>query len=176
MDNGTSGVCGGVTEAMRLHADAVYRVLRIHLRERADVEDAFQDVFIRLMETQTVFESEEHRKAWLLRTAINRSRDFYRSFWRRRVGSIEEMEIPWEDEREIGVMDAVLSLPPKWRDLIHLYYYEGYRVPELARMLGKKENTLHSDLHRARKALKRKLGGDWDEEGIQDGDGPGQGR
>ena len=76
MENGSSGVRGGVTEAMRLHADAVYRVLRIHLKERADVEDAFQDVFIRLLETKTVFESEEHRKAWLLRTAINRSRDF----------------------------------------------------------------------------------------------------
>ena len=166
MGYSSSGSSDGLSETMQNHADTVYRICRLHLHELADVEDAFQEVFIKLFRAEMRFESEEHRKAWLCRTAINQCRDALRNFWRRRVGSIEGMDIPCEDEQESEVMEAVLSLPSKLRVVIHLHYYEGYSVPEIGRMLGKKENTLYSDLHRARKILKLKLGGGMDEEGI----------
>jgi RNA polymerase sigma-70 factor (ECF subfamily) len=69
------------------------------------------------------------------------------------------MELPFEDKVESDIMVAVLSLPPKYKDVIYLFYYEQYTVPDMAKLLNQKENTIYSNLHRARELLKRELGG-----------------
>ncbi|MHC1720667.1 MAG: RNA polymerase sigma factor [Clostridiaceae bacterium] len=146
-------------EALKKHSDMVRRVCFIYLRNYADVEDAFQDVFLKLMQSETKFEDEEHIKAWLCRVAINKCKDMCKNFFRKNVSSIEDIEIPFEDEVESDVMAAVLSLPPKYKDVVYLFYYEDYSVPEIAKLLGIKENTIYSNLHRARELLKKELGG-----------------
>jgi RNA polymerase sigma-70 factor (ECF subfamily) len=131
----------------------------MYLRNQSDVEDVFQDVFLKLLQNKVIFENEEHEKAWLCRVTINRCKDICKSFWRNKVCSIEDMELPFEDKVESEVMRSVLSLPPKYKDVIYLFYYEEYTVPEIAELLDQKDNTVYSNLHRARKLLKKKLGG-----------------
>ena len=148
-----------VTEALRKYSDMVRRICFMYLRNYADVEDVFQEVLLKLLQSEVVFENDEHTKAWLCRIAINKCKDVCKSFFRKHVCSIEDMELPFEDKVESDVMVAVLSLPPKYKDVIYLFYYEGYTVPEMAKLLNQKENTIYSNLHRARELLKRELGG-----------------
>ena len=148
-----------VSEALRDYADMVRRICFMYLRQREDVEDVFQDVFLKLLQTDKPFDSEEHKKAWLCRITINRCKDLRKAFWRRNVDSLEKMEIPCEDQEKSDVLLAVLSLPPKLKDVIYLFYYEEYTAGEIARLLGQKENTVYSHLHRAREILRHKLGG-----------------
>lgn len=148
-----------VTEALLKYSDMVRRICFMYLRNREDVEDVFQEVFLKLLQTDTVFESEEHRKAWLCRVTINKCKDLCKSFWRRNTVSIDDKEIPFEDGAESEVMHAVLALPKKYKDVIYLFYYENYSAKEIAKLLNQKENTVYSNLHRARNLLKHKLGG-----------------
>jgi len=155
--------CGAndvIMEALHKYSDMVRRICFIYLRSREDVEDVFQEVFLKLLLTKTVFESEEHQKAWICRVTINKCKDLCKSFWRKNVESSEEMQIPAEDNDESEVMLAVLSLPNKLKEVVYLYYYEGYSAGEIAKLLNQKENTVYSHLHRARKLLKSKLEGE----------------
>lgn len=152
-----------VNQAVERYADMVQRVCFYHLKNRTDTEDVFQNVFLKYMLSDEVFGDREHEKAWLLRVAINACKDYLKSFFRRNVVSLEvmnEMETEvLEDYRE--VLEAVLSLPEKYKDAIYLHYYEGYTAAEIGRILGKKENAVYSLLSRGRGMLREKLGGDW---------------
>lgn len=152
-----------VNQAVERYADMVQRVCFYHLKNRTDTEDVFQNVFLKYMLSDEVFGDREHEKAWLLRVAINACKDYLKSFFRRNEVSLEvmnEMETEvLEDYRE--VLEAVLSLPEKYKDAIYLHYYEGYTAAEIGRILGKKENAVYSLLSRGRGMLREKLGGDW---------------
>lgn len=152
-----------VEEALDKYSNLVRKICFMYLHNYQDVEDVFQEVFLKLLQSNTAFESEEHRKAWICKVTINKCKDLYKSFWRRNVESIEDKEIPFEDSYESEVMNAVLSLPLKYKDAIFLFYYEGYTVKEISKLLNQKENTIYSNLHRARELLKQKLGGAYDE-------------
>lgn len=159
MENTSFGTSDVVIDALEKYADTVRRICFMYLKSEADVEDIFQNVFLKLLQHRGSFESEEHEKAWLCRVAINQCKDFHRSFFRRKVCSIEEMEIPTEDPVEEGVLSTVLSLPQKYRDVIYLYYFEDYTASEIAAILKQKENTVYTQLHRAKTMLKSRLGG-----------------
>lgn len=151
-----------VNHAVEKYADMVYRVCFYHLKNQTDTEDVFQNVFIKYMLHEKPFSDEEHEKAWLLRVAINSCKDYLKSFFQRSMVPLEmvhEMaaDVP-EDHRE--VLEAVLSLPGKYKDAIYLHYYEGYSAVEIGMILGKKENTVYSLLSRGRGILKEKLGGE----------------
>ena len=85
-----------VSEAIEKHADLVRRICYLHLKNKADAEDVFQEVFLQFFLNFHIFESEEHQKAWLCRVTYNRCKDYYRSFWRSNVVSLQSMEIPYE--------------------------------------------------------------------------------
>lgn len=148
--------------AVEKYADTVRRICIVHLKNHADTEDIFQTVFLKYVLSSVSFESEEHEKAWFIRVTVNACKDLLKSFFRSRTVSLDEIiekpsEMP-QDNRE--VLEAVLELPEKYRDVVYLYYYEEYTAPEISRILGKKENTVYTLLKRARKILKDKLGGD----------------
>lgn len=151
-----------VVRAVERYADMVQRICFYYLKNEADTEDVFQNVFLKYLLHDEPFIDEEHEKAWLLRVAINACKDYLKSFFRRNTVSLDvinEMaaEVP-EDHRE--VMEAVLSLPEKYKDPIYLHYYERYSAAEIGKILGKKENTVYSLLSRGRILLKEKLGGE----------------
>jgi RNA polymerase sigma-70 factor (ECF subfamily) len=153
-----------VNRAIEQYADMVQRLCLIHLKNHADAEDIFQTVFLKYAFSTEDFEDREHEKAWLIRVTINACRDLLRSFFHSRTVPLDELtelaaDMP-EDHRE--VLEAVLALPKKYREVIYLHYYEGYTAPEIGRILGKNPNTVYTLLTRAKGELRGKLGGDDD--------------
>ena len=148
--------------AIDRYADLVRRVCMIHLKNHTDTEDIFQTVFLKYVTGSTEFESEEHEKAWFIRVTINACKDLLRSFFRSRTVSLDDLleqpdQVP-EDHRE--VLEAVLALPDKYRDVVYLHYYEGYTAPEIGTILHKNPNTVYTLLTRARDELRKMLGGE----------------
>lgn len=125
-----------------------------------DAEDIAQDVFLELWKRQPDFESEEHRKAWLLRVTVNKSKNLLKSFWKRNRGHFVT-ESGAMAETDLDLIQAVISLDKKYRLPIHLFYYEGYSIREIAELLHEKETTIGTRLERGRKKLKEMLGGDY---------------
>ena len=119
-------------------------------------------MFLKYVLSSVSFENEEHEKAWFIRVTINACKDLLKSFFRSRTVSLDEIaeqssEMP-TDDRE--VLEAVLSLPPKYKDVVYLHYYEGYTAPQISRILGKNVNTIYTLINRSRQLLREKLGGD----------------
>ncbi|HIY12081.1 MAG TPA: sigma-70 family RNA polymerase sigma factor [Candidatus Agathobaculum merdipullorum] len=150
--------------AIERYADTVRRICMIHLKNHADTEDIFQNVFLKYVLSTTVFESEEHEKAWFIRVTINACRDLLKSFFRSRTVSLDTLlDQPAElTQQDHTVLEAVLALPPKYRDVVYLHYYEGYTAPQISQILKKNVNTIYTLLTRAKQALRETLGGDDD--------------
>lgn len=152
-------------EAVGQFADMVYRIALVEVKNKADADDVFQEVFVRLVKHIDTLESREHVKAWLIRVTVNCSKKHLTSFWNRRVGSIEDEEQSVEEagympEEENPVRRAVLELPDKYRTVIHLFYFEELSVHEICNYLRQKESTVKSQLFRARELLRDKLEGE----------------
>ena len=152
-----------VNRAVEQYADMIRRICMLHLKNYEDTQDIFQNVFLKYALSSVVFESDEHEKAWLIRVTTNACRDFLRDFFRKNTVSLEELpEFEKEektDNRE--VLEAVLSLPSKYRNVVYLHYYEGYTAGEISEILRKNVNTVYTYLTRARKLLAEKLKRDY---------------
>ena len=151
-----------VNRALDRYADTVRRLCMIHLKSYADTEDIFQNVFLKYALGSASFESDAHEKAWFIRVTINACKDLIKSFFRSRSVSMEEIpELPAtleEEHRE--VLEAVLSLPERYRNVVYLHYYEGYTAPQIGRILKRNVNTVYTLLTRSRQMLREKLGGE----------------
>ena len=150
-----------INRAVDEYADMVRRLCMLHLKNYADTEDIFQTVFLKYALSSIEFENKEHEKAWLIRVTINACKDLLKSFFRRNTVSIHQLiEQPApQDQDYTDVLEAVLSLPKKYKDVVYLYYYEGYTAPQISKILGKNMNTIYTLLNRAKKILKAQLGG-----------------
>lgn len=148
-----------VNRAIEQHADMVFRLCMVSLKNQADAEDVFQTVFLKYALTNQQFESPEHEKAWLIRVTINACKDLLKSFFRRNTVSLEEAA-PAVSSEHTAVLEAVWSLPKNYRDVVYLHYYEGYTAPEIAAILKKNPNTVYTHLTRARDMLRDILGGE----------------
>ena len=151
-----------VIRAMEQYADTVRRLCMIHLKSYHDSEDIFQTVFLKYVLRSVSFESEEHEKAWFIRVTINACRDFFRDFFRSHMVPLEELIHQQEEltPDNSEVLEAVLSLPEKYREAVYLYYYEGYTAVEIAHILKKNKNTVYTLLTRSKQLLRERLGGD----------------
>lgn len=154
----TLGTNDAVSIAIEKHADMVRRICFLYLRNSADVEDVFQEVFLKFFQNAESLQSDEHQKAWLCRVTFNKCKDLCKSYWRKKVVSIEDMEIPYETPEQSEIMQAILALPTDCKELIYLHYYEGRTIPQIAEMLHKNLNTVYSQLKRAKEQLKQKVG------------------
>ena len=174
-DAGTGGAAGAQTdsetEAERIEREtveimdqlgnAILRLAYSYLHNMEDAEDILQETLIKFVTTKPVFENEKHRKAWLLTVAANLAKNRIEY---NRVRSSEELNeeiagaAPEEEEDDLSyVWEAVKKLPDNQREVIHLFYQEGYKTAEIADILGRKEATIRSDLKRARDKLKEIL-------------------
>ena len=146
-------------QALNKYADMVRRICFLYLHNSSDVEDVFQEVFIKLLLNNTSFDNDSHEKAWVIRVTINTCKDLLKSFWRKRTVIVDDIDYPFAEPVEYELMEVVLSLPPKYKDVIYLHYYEDMSVPQMASLLKMNENTIYSHLHRAKVLLKQKLEG-----------------
>ena len=153
-----------VNRAVEEYSDMIRLLCMIHLKNYADTEDIFQTVFLKYVLSSVVFENKEHEKAWFIRVTINACKDLLKSFFRSHITSLDEILEQAADMQEENkeVLEAVLSLPSKYRDVVYLHYYEGYTAPEIGRLLKKNVNTVYTLMTRSRHLLREKLGGDVD--------------
>lgn len=150
-----------VTAAIERYADTVRRISVVHLKNYHDTEDIFQTVFLKYALSTISFESGEHEKAWIIRVTINACKDLLKSFFFRRTVPLEEaLELSALPNGRSPVLEAVLSLPEKYRDILYLAYYEGYTAPEIGKILKKNTNTVYTYLARGKTLLKETLGGE----------------
>ncbi len=154
-----------IAEIYSRHSKTVYRVCFAYMRNSADSEDAVQETFFRLIKSGPAFESEEHEKAWLIRTATNICKNTLKHWWRRREDIENFYDLQSSEKINTDdVLKAVMELPEKYKTAVYLYYYEGYSGKETADILKKPQSTLRNYLRKARAILKERLGENFDEE------------
>ena len=141
---------------IELYHGTIYRLAYSCLKNRADADDICSEVFFRLYRYKGSFEADENCKAWLIRVAVNLARNQLKSAWRTRRTELDE-NIPEEVKHDSDLYGQVMQLPPKYRLVIHLYYYEGYSGKEIARITGTPVSTVTTQLARARKQLKEAI-------------------
>lgn len=145
-----------VDEVIEKYADMVYRLAFSRVKNKNDADDIFQEVFLRYIKSERDFETEEHRKAWLIRVTINCSNSFFSSSWIQKVVPMEGNEsIPFESPEESELHELLMELPVKYRTVLHLFYYEDLPINEISRILKQKPATVKTQLVRARQMLKK---------------------
>ena len=144
------------------YSNMIYRLALVRTKTKENSEDVYQEVFLRLAKKMPNFESEEHEKAWLIRVTINCSKNLLNSKFLKNTTELKE-EIVFETKERHDIYYAVQELPLKYRTVVYLHYYENYKINEIGKILGIKENTVKSHLARAREKLKNAMEG-----GIED--------
>ncbi|QHW31457.1 RNA polymerase sigma factor [Paenibacillus rhizovicinus] len=152
-----------VRKALELYSQSLIKIAFAYLKNTADAEEVAQDVFLTYLQKHPVFDSGEHEKAWLIRTTINKSKNMLKTGWFRSRNPVPE-DLSYLPKEESDVLQAVLALDKKYRIPIHLHYYEGYSIQEIAAILQAKPATVGTWLARGRLILKEKIGGQGDEE------------
>lgn len=161
------GADGYIQYVLDTYSQQLIKLCYTYVHNVCDAEDITQDVFVALLKRGKPFDSTEHEKAWLLRTAINKSKNYLRSGWVKRTVPLEEADSADTDDRAAEknqVMEAVLSLPEKYRTVIHLFYYSGYSINEISGIVGKKPATVGTLLARGRNMLKEMMIGGFEED------------
>ncbi len=147
--------------AFRKFGDTVLRAAYACCGSYTEAEDITQDVFLMLHSKPRSFDSDEHIKAWLLRVTVNKCKNLKRSFRFSRTRSMDEIDDAAGaysiDTSQIEMKELIASLPKKYSSVIFLYYYEGYKIAEIAEILGKNANTVSSLLNRGREKLRHEL-------------------
>lgn len=142
-------------ELLHRQENRVYRTALAILGNVQDAEDQTQETFLRYLEKRPAFENPEHEKAWLLTVTRNGCISRLRSKQRQNLPLEVDIPIPGPEERE--ELEELFALPPEDREVLHLFYYEGYSTREIAKITGVREGTVRSRLSRARGKLKALL-------------------
>lgn len=146
--------------------DSILRYAYTYLHNMSDAEEILQDTLVQFLKTAPEFENENHEKAWLLRVAGNLSKNRIEYNKLRETDELNDELVAEEREDLSFVWEAVKSLPVKYREVIHLFYHEGYQTAQIAKVLGRNESTVRSDLRRGREKLKEVLKGEYDFEEV----------
>lgn len=156
-DESRAAVNQRAEQILNTYGNSILRYAYSYLHNLSDAEEILQDTLVKFLQTAPVFETAQHEKAWLLRVAGNLSKNRLDYNKVRTADELSE-ELTAEGNEELSfVWDAVKALPEKPRAVVHLFYYEGYSTAEIARLLGRNETTVRSDLHRGRARLKEIL-------------------
>lgn len=145
-------------EVVRLFSDYITRMCVVWTQNSEAAKDCFQNTFLKLYQTSKEFHDTEHIKAWLLTVARNECRDYHRTFWNRNVDTgytfrEESTNLLTYYEETSDLVEKLHSLPIKYREVLMLYYYQGYDVKEMAEILRINVNTVKSRLRRGREKL-----------------------
>ncbi len=123
--------------AIENYADTVKRICVVYLKNTADTEDIFQNVFMKYYKSSAHFKNAEHKKAWFIRVTINECKDFLKSFFRKNsvsIDEISEMGVETDFDENSYVRESVLKLPEKYKITIYLHYFEGYSAVEIGKI------------------------------------------
>ena len=139
------------------YGNSVLRLAYSYLHNMADAEEVLQDTLVQLLKTTPILTTKEHEKAWLLHVAANISKNRLKYNTIRQTDELME-ELIAENQDDLSfVWEAVKALPDKYREVIHLFYHEGYQTNQIARILHMNESTVRSNLSRGREKLRSVL-------------------
>ncbi len=148
--------CGSAREAVERYGDMLYRICLLTLRNSADAEDAVQETFIKYIQKSPEFNDGDHEKAWLITVATNKCRDMLRYRSRHQTES-EELLLTYAIEKEeSGILDALMELSEKYKTPLMLFYIDGYKIDEIADIMGISVSAAKMRLSRGRKLLEEK--------------------
>ena len=145
-----------ISRIVERYSPMLLHLAAARLDSPADAEDAVQEVFLKLLTARPAFRDAEHEKAWLIRATLHRASDIRRGAERRNL-PLEEAAEPAVQEDALDLLSAVRALPDKYSAVIHLYYYEGYSIKEIAKTLGLPTATVGTRLARGRERLRQML-------------------
>lgn len=142
-----------IEQTVETYGNSLYRLCFFMLKNKSDSEDAVQDVIIKYIESSKQFDSEEHKKAWLLRVANNRCRDMLRFRIRHTSEELPDLADYTQNDEDSGILSALMKVPEKYRSVLILYYVEEYKVREIAGIMGKGESAIKMRLKKGRELL-----------------------
>lgn len=145
-----------VEHIIREYADMIYRIALQNLKNTTDAQDVFQEVCLSLLIKNAPLYDDVYIKHWLIRVTINKCKNLRKSVWRTRTQELKP-DSNSTCEQDNSALELVLSLPKNYRNVVYLYYFEKYTIIEIAKLLGKSQNTINSQLQRARKKLRKIL-------------------
>ena len=148
----------GFEAAYDAYGPMVYRLAMVYLGSRTDAEDVVQEAFVRLLRRPAAVADGEHEKRWLLRVAVNLCRDQLKGFWRRRAVELEP-GLPAEEAESLGLAEAIVALPERYKGPIHLHSCEGYSVAEVGEILKLGQSAVKMRLKRGRELLRKEMEG-----------------
>ena len=153
MDKMTDDLEWSVERVFQEYGNMLYRIAFVMMKNAFDAEDVVQDTLIKYMEYHKHFETEEYRKAWLIRVTINLCKNRLRFYRNHPKISVEQLSRYYETREDTELMDSLLLLPEKYREILLLHYIEGYQGKEIAKMRTLSETTVRKRLERGRKKL-----------------------
>ena len=137
-----------------LYHNAVYRLAYSYVKNSFDADDICQEAFLRLYKSDEVFASDENCKAWLMKVAVNLSKNMLKSAWFTKRDDLDE-NIPADEKADYMLLEKVKKLPPRYASIIHLYYFEGYDANEISHITGIPVSTVTTRLSRGRDKLRK---------------------
>lgn len=144
-------------QIMRQHADMIYRIALQNLKNEADAQDVFQEVCLSILTKNAPLDDNVHIKHWLIRVTINKCKNIKKSLWHQKTEPLDLDYSKGGKDQRIDEFELLYTLPKSYRNIIYLYYFEEYTVPEIAQILGENKHTVNSRLQRSRKKLKKIL-------------------
>lgn len=139
------------------YGNNILRLAYSYLHNMADAEEVVQDTLVLFLKETPTFADETHEKAWCLRVAGNLAKNRIKYNSVREADELNDELVSEERDDLSFVWEAVKALPIKYREVVHLFYHEGYSTAEIAHILERKEATVRSDLSRGREQLKTVL-------------------
>lgn len=155
-----------IEKMISLYGNDVLRIATAYTRDAEISKDIFQEVFIKVAKNISKFEKRSSEKTWLIRITVNTCKDYLKSSWNKKVIQMEEIESNTtlnsdenilEKEQSSLIIQEILNLPIKYKDILLLYYYQDFSTPDISKILNIPEASVRTRLRRARELIKDKL-------------------
>lgn len=153
MRNTSVRLVDDIGRVMNTYGNMLFRLCLITLGNSSDAEDAVQETLIKYLRKAPKFENDQHEKAWLIKVATNKCKDMLRFKNRRQVVNIDEINEFTKDDLDSGIIDALMTLPDKFRTVLILYYVEEYSIKDIARVIGRTASAVKMRLKKGRRLL-----------------------
>ena len=153
MQNSSAWPADGIENIVRTYGNTLYRLCFVMLGNESDAEDAVQESFIKYLQKAPSFENTEHEKAWLITVATNQCKDILRFRKRHPQTDLENLRETPQLSSDSGILEALMTLPEKFRFVLTLYYVEEYRIEDIAKMIGRTPSAVKMRLQKARRLL-----------------------
>lgn len=155
MNNPSVRPAEDVETIIERYGDLLYRLCILMLKNESDAEDVIQETLIKFYRKAPAFENADHEKAWLIRVATNECRDLLRFRVRHPLAEVEQIMVASEDSTDSGILEALASLPEKYKLVLALYYVEGYKVEDIAKIIGRTSSAVKMRLQKGRRLLEK---------------------